>query len=463
MSSVDLPSAPTVGEALGPPLRAITLGMLALVSILAFEQLAVATAMPVVARALDGMRLYAAAFGSAMAAGVAGMALAGRWCDSAGPAPALWSGVAAFVLGMLGAGLAFDMSQLVLGRALQGFGGGLMSVALYVVVGQVYPRQLHPRIFAAFAAAWVVPAIVGPSLAGLIAQHLGWRWVFLSAAVLAVAAALLLRHGLRRLPPRVSRPPPLHGSVASRAGLWVAAAVAAAAGSLYAGGLGSGRGGLKMGCALLVIGILAPRLLPPGTLSGRRGLPAVIALRGLAAAAFFAGEVLIPLLLVTERGLSPTQAGLVLTSGALGWSAGSWFQGRDGRGRSQGARVRVLRTGMAAIAVGMLAVALVALPGVPLVLAGLAWTVAGVGIGVVYPTLSVLTLELAPAAEQGSASSALQLSDALMSAVGLALASVLLAALLSWSPTLAYLAGFGVAAAIALAGVGLASRAWPPG
>ncbi|MBI5254850.1 MAG: MFS transporter, partial [Burkholderiales bacterium] len=191
---------------LNPPFQATSLGMLALVSILAFEQLAVATVMPVVAQALGDASLYAAAFGVAMAAGILGMVLAGRWSDRAGPAPALWAGIGAFVLGVAVAGLAPNMALLVAGRAVQGLGGGLMSVALYVVVGQHYPARLHPRIFAAFAAAWVLPAVVGPALAGLIARELGWRWVFLSAAVLAVPAALLVWRGLGHGPARAARP-----------------------------------------------------------------------------------------------------------------------------------------------------------------------------------------------------------------------------------------------------------------
>jgi MFS family permease len=375
--------------------------------------------------------------------------------------PALRAGIAAFVLGVLVAGTAPGMAVLVAGRALQGFGAGLVSVALYVVVAQAYPSALHPRIFSAFAAAWVVPVIVGPALAALLAAQLGWRWVFLAAAVLVVPATLLLQHGLAQLPPHRAASAPLRVSIA-RPGPWVALACALSAGLLYAGAQTSAPGALLMALALIGIAFSAPRLLPSGSLSGKPGLPTVIALRGLAAAAFFAGEVLIPLLLISERGLSVLQAGLVLTVGALGWSAGSWFQGRRSMRRDDDTRVRTLRIGMAAITLGTLAVPAVLLPGVPVALAALAWTISGLGIGLVFPTLSVETLEFAPKDEQGAASAALQLSDGLMSAVGLAGASTLLALLLPWSTGGAYLAGFGTAAALALLGVALASRARPP-
>ncbi|MEE7548492.1 MFS transporter, partial [Xanthomonas sp. Kuri4-1] len=69
---------------LAPRYRAATVGMVALVSLGAFEALAVAAAMPTVARELDGLRLYALAFGGTLATSVVGMTLAGHWSDRAG-------------------------------------------------------------------------------------------------------------------------------------------------------------------------------------------------------------------------------------------------------------------------------------------------------------------------------------------------------------------------------------------
>jgi MFS family permease len=446
---------------LSPPFQAMTIGMLALISILAFEQLAVATVMPVVATALGDASLYAAAFGVALAAGIVGMVLAGRWSDRAGPAPALWAGIAAFVGGLAAAGMAQTMPALVLGRALQGLGGGLMGVALYVVVGQHYPSALHARIFAAFAAAWVLPAIVGPALAGLVERQFGWRWVFLSAVLLALPAAAMVWRGLaaQSRPIRPLQIQPQREPQAGRAGLASAVVAAVSAGLLYAGGQASVGHAALVAAALLGLALSAPRLLPRGTFVARRGLPAVIGLRGLAAAAFITAEVFIPLMLTRERGLAPVQAGLVLTIGALGWSAGSWLQGRDTRPRSDAGCVRLLRAGLAAITLGTLAVTLVLLPAVPLVVAVGGWAVTGLGMGLVFPTLSVLMLRFAPAPEQGAASSALQLSDSLVSAVGLALAGLLLAALQERSPPAAFAAGFGVAAGLSALGLLLAGRA----
>lgn len=452
---------------LDAPFASASIGMLALISILAFEQLAVATVMPGVAVALKGSNLYAAAFGAAVAAGIAGMVAAGHWCDRAGPAAPLTVGAMAFALGLVLAGVAPDMALLVLGRALQGGGGGLMSVALYVVVGRHYPSALHPRIFAAFAGAWVVPAIVGPALAGLIARHLGWRWVFLAAALLTVPALLLLRRGLAGLAPAGSLSKPtgaVSAATPARREIVASIATAISAALLYAGGQALDLRALLLALvALAGLAVFAPRLLPVGSLRAARGLPAVVALRGLVAANFFAAEVFLPLLLTTERGLSPVQAGLVLTVGALGWSAGSWFQGREGRARDDAACVRRLRMGLAMMGGGTLIVTPVLLPtlstAVAVTVAVVGWLIAGIGIGLVYPTLSVLALRFALPQQQGRASSALQLSDSLFSAVGLALASALLGAVQPHSPRAAFAAGLALAAALSLLGMAVASRA----
>ncbi|WP_433284089.1 MFS transporter [Micromonospora sp. CA-244673] len=434
-----------------PRLRAMTVGSVALVSLLAFESLAVGTAMPTVARTLDGLGLYALAFGGPFASGVIAMVASGIWCDARGPCPAMWHGVAWFVAGLVVAGAAPTMEVLVVGRVVQGFGSGLLSVALYVIVGQAYPEELRRRVFAAFAAAWVVPSLVGPALAGLIVEHLGWRWVFLAVPAVALPAVLLVQPGLRALGAAVPTRPPA-GALA-RIGWACGAGVSAAL--LHYGG--QQRGALAaglIGAALVGLLVCVPRLLPAGFLRAARGLPTVIGLRGLASAAFAGAEVVIPLMLSRERGFSPTAAGLVLTVGALSWSVGSWIQGRIAAPRSAATLPRV---GLACIAVGTAGVTLALLPAVPVALAVLAWAVAGLGMGLLYPSLSVLTLDLSAPAEQGRNSSALQLGDSLAAATVLALTGAVLAAGSAPGPA-SYATTLAVAAGCGLLGVLLAGR-----
>src|ERR1700744_3197505 len=135
---------------------AMSLGMCALILLTAFESLAVTTVMPIISRELDGRSLYALAFAAPLAVGVIGMVAAGNWSDRNGPVAALYVSAALFAGGLLIAGTAIDLPVLVVGRSVQGLGAGGATVGLYVVVARVYPPPLHPRVFAAFAAAWVV-------------------------------------------------------------------------------------------------------------------------------------------------------------------------------------------------------------------------------------------------------------------------------------------------------------------
>jgi MFS family permease len=314
------------------------------------------------------------------------------------------------------------MGMLVAGRLMQGLGAGAISVSLYVMVGRSYPEHLRPKVFAAFSAGWVVPSMVGPALSGLIVQHLGWRWVFLAVPLLAIPAALLLRPALARMQPRAVCADDGRGNVVR----WASGASLAAL-LLYFGGQQQGMPALLcIGVAMLALLFCVHRLLPAGTLILRRGLPSVIALRGIAAAAFFACEAYLPCCCSANAGSRP--AGPAPCSASVRW-AGSPVHGcratssvaghassccalaRDDDGRHRrNAGGAVQRDAAAGALVG--------------------WAVTGFGMGMIYASLSVLTLSLSAPHEQGANTSALQLSEALSVTTALAVSGALFAC--SW-------------------------------
>src|SRR3954467_14582628 len=173
--------------------------MVSLVFLAAFEALAVTTIMPTVSAELHARAWFSAAFSATLAASVVGMVAGGLWSDRTGPRLPLLASVAVFAGGLLLAGLAPGIELFVTARFLQGLGTGAMTVALYVVVARIYAPVDHPRIFGAFAAAWVIPSMVGPTVAGVVAEAVGWRWVFLGVVALAAVAAGVLRPALGAL------------------------------------------------------------------------------------------------------------------------------------------------------------------------------------------------------------------------------------------------------------------------
>jgi MFS family permease len=435
------------------PYRALTVGMVALMVLVAFEYLAVATAMPVVARELDGHALYGLAFSGAMAAGVIATVLGGRWSDVKGPIAPLWTGVATFAAGLVVAGLAPTMDVFVAGRFVQGFGGGILQVSLYVLVSRVYPAEVHPRIFSVFATAWVVPSMIGPAVTGFVVEGAGWRWVFIGVTILLLPATLLFGRGLISAP--MSEQPPLgaRSSIVRRLGWAVLVAVGAAL--MQYGGAARGAGLILLLVGLATLGAALPRLLPPGTLLAARGLPSVIALRGIVAGAAIGGEAFLPLMLTEERGLSLTMAGLTLTGGALSWSFGSWVVGRR-----RFDRVLVLRIGSVLVATGLALMGLTVFDVVPVAGAFAGEIVLGLGMGIVYPTLSVLILELSRPGEEGENSASLGVGESVYTVVAVAVTGAILAAL--GAEVFTYVLCFALTALMAATGALVAGRVGVP-
>ncbi|MEU1507783.1 MFS transporter [Kitasatospora sp. NPDC005748] len=404
--------------------RALTLGIVSVVLLLAFEATAVNTAMPVAARQLDGLPLYAFAFSGYFTTTLFALVVSGQWCDRRGPLRPLFTGIAVFGAGLVVAGAAPGMWVFVAGRAIQGLGGGLVIVALYVVVGRAYPERLRPSVFAAFSSAWVLPSIVGPVVSGAVTDHLGWRWVFLAVPVLILLPLAVMGPALRR---SEREQPVLKGAEFDRRRSRMAAMAALGAGLLQYAGQRLDLIGLLpafAGVALLVPAVLG--LLPTGTLRAARGLPTVILLRGVAAGAFFAAEAFIPLMMVTQRGLSPTLAGLTLTSGGLSWALGSWLQGRPG---AEPYREAMIRWGFLLTAVAIAGAALVLVPAVPAWVAAAAWGVGGIGMGLTVASVSVLMMKLSTPEDAGANSASLQMSDALGNVLLVGLSGVLFSAL----------------------------------
>ncbi|MFJ6652557.1 MFS transporter [Microbacterium sp. NPDC091313] len=439
-------AAPAIWRA---PYTWVTTGAISLVFLAALQSLAVTTVMPVVSADLDGAALYAAAFSATLAASVVGMVGAGAWSDRGGPLRPLTLSVALFVAGLIVAGAAPTMLVLVLGRLVQGLGVGGITVALYVVVARAYPADLHRRVFAAFSAAWVVPSLVGPFLSGAVAQYLHWRWVFLGVAVLAVAAFALLAPRL----PDMHRPPPATEALTRVLRRLLLAVVTT--GGLLAIGLVGEAGVLTapvVVAGVVLVAVASRPLLPRGTLRSARALPSVVLLRGVLAAAFFSAEVYVPLLFIEHHGFSPVWAGLALTLAAITWAIGSGAQG--GVGRAWPDRQTAVG-GATIVLVALVAVTAMAITGAPALWVIVFWAVGAVGMGLVYPRLSTLTLAYSSTLEQGANSAALSIADAIGASAAIAALGLVFTAV---PPAASFVAVFACAAAICAVALGPAAR-----
>lgn len=408
----------------------MTIAILAQITIFAFEAMAISTAMPVVAQDLDAVRSYGLAFSVMLTAQLLGIVLSGAWSDRPGPVAVLVGGHVLLAAGSLIAGLAISFPMLLIGRAVFGLGAGLNVVALYVVIGRAYPEAMRPRVFSWISAAWVLPSLTGPVIAGFLASTWSWRSVFLVVVPPIVVTLAIVLGQRKRI--QVGTVPTVLAVDRDRGRrvvqLGVAVAVAAGVMQVGAERLAPFDPVTSVLATVGLAGVVAvfPRLMPAGTLRLARGLPAVMASRFLLTAAFNGSITFVPLMLVAERGLSPTLSGLMLTVGAMGWSLGAAIQGHDVFAHRKPALVSA---GGGFVALGIALLAVVAALGLHEAVVGVGSALTGLGMGLAMASTSVLSLTLSAPEEHGRAASSLNLADVLGSVMGVAAAGAVFAAL----------------------------------
>ncbi|MFJ2780516.1 MFS transporter [Kitasatospora sp. NPDC087315] len=387
-----------------------------------FAALAVVPTLPMAARDLDGVSLFPVVAGCFVAASLLGGVLGGHWADRSGARRPLAAGMVLSVVTLLVSATSTSIWQLAAGRFVDGLAAGMVGVSVNTAIGQAYPEHLRPRMLALMSTSWIIPSLAGPPLAGLVSEWWSWRVVFYGLAVLSLLPTLALvvvlraRSSAEAVVPsddHPSRPPLLIAATLS---------VGAALGQYGVSGWDV-RHLLFVAVGLGLLVFFAPRLLPVGTWRAAQGLPTTVLLRGLASGTYFTVEAFAPLMLITERHTPAVVVGVAFTAAAVVWAGASWVQGRLLQDLP---RHRLVSVGavimMAAVALATAGT----LPGVPGLTAVAAMPVAAVGMGLLDPSLTVLSLSHSPAGRQGYASSAMQTNQNLGQIAVMALFSAVL-------------------------------------
>lgn len=407
--------------------RALAVGICTVVVAIAFESIAVATAMPVAARDLNGLDYYAWAFSTFVIGMLFATVVAGRLSDRIGPAKPLFVGMAIFAAGLVLAGTAEHMLQLIAGRLVQGLGSGVMNTASFVLIAHAFDARQRPRMFTYISTAWVLPAFVGPPISAWLTTTFSWHWVFFAVLPLVAFGAVVSTPTLLTLIKNFQPPEPRPDQT-KPAPLWAAGVVAVAAAAIQLAGqrLDLVAIGLFVaGLAGLLIAL--PRLMPPGFLRWSRGICAVIWVRALLPGAFFGSEAFLPLMLVEQRKVPLVVAGAMLTVGAIGWTTASWLQSQTWLPVR---RDRLITYGTLSVCLGI-AVAMVTalIPSLWFGVVGLGWLFAGFGMGLATASTGLAVMTLTPAAEQGRNGASLNVGDALGSGLFVGLSGSIFAAL----------------------------------
>jgi MFS family permease len=419
----------------------------------------VATIMPVVVGDIGGLAFFAWTatlyLAGALCSASAVPLLLSRW----GPRTAYRIGFGVFLSGSLVCSLAPSMAVMLVGRLLQGLGGGMLPALAYAIIRQIFPAALHARAIALVGSVWGVAALVGPSIGGLFAELGAWRAAFWIDIVIGLGLIAASERALPRAVGGIDRRP----FPGLRLGLLVTAAVSVGCGGAAARPpaaiLGTGGAIALFSLMLYVDAASRPRLLPGGAFNPRQPLGAVSATMGLLILAS-SPCTFIPYILRAGHGVAPVIGGYVNAAYALSWTVASLLTASAaaaGARKTIGAGPFFMLAGLALLAWAVPAGA------VPMVIAGQMLMGAGIGMG--WAHLGALLMAVAPPGERNVVGPFLTTAQTLAAAFGSAFAGMVanLAGLAdATSPAAAAAAGawlFGVSTIVPLAGCLAAWRA----
>jgi EmrB/QacA subfamily drug resistance transporter len=180
--------------------RSVISGILLAMFLAALNQTIVATALPTIGRDLDDFENLSWTVTAYLLTSTVVASLYGKLSDIHGRRAMMLAAIGIFVAGSAVCALAPSMLVLVLGRGLQGMGGGGIMPLAQVIVGDVSAPRERGRYQAYIGIVWVGAGVGGPVVGGFIAQHLSWPLIFWINVPLGIAAAYLTNAALKRLP-----------------------------------------------------------------------------------------------------------------------------------------------------------------------------------------------------------------------------------------------------------------------
>jgi MFS family permease len=401
------------------PTLAVLLGGVLLQSM---NVLMLTTVLPSIVGELGGVAMLSWPTTAFLASSIVAASCAGMLAAAVGARTAYCIGVTIFGLGALLCSLAPTMGWIVVGRLIQGFGGGLESAAAYVAVRATFPEAVWSRTIALMSTSWSMSVLLGPLVGGMFARYGHWRGAFVATA--AVAGTLAVS-AFFILPPRTSeRAIPATGLPAGRVGLICVAIAAMSSASIVESPLA------KAAVILFAIGALvvmlrldraaeAP-LLPSDAFSLNTPTGMGLWLALLLCITFSPLQIYVPIFLQHLRGLDPLAAGFTVASGSLGWTIASLVTA----GASGASPDRLMSTGPAIMGIGLMAIALL-LPSSVATLAVVPAIVAlGIGIGQCWPFVAHRIMSGAKTGDEVVAASSVPTVQQTGFALGAALAGV---------------------------------------
>lgn len=384
-----------------------------------------ATMLPSIVAEIGGQHLYAWNATLATLAAILSAALTGKLLRRTGARLGFGLSGLVFAAGCLLAALAWSMPVMLLGRVVQGAGGGMLFTLCYSMIVFVYPERLWSRAMALLSGTWGIMMLFGPAVGGVFAEFGSWRMGF---GVMLPVTALFVLITMRLLPhvagDRTQSDPIALGQLALLAGSVLTVSLGALAPTVIWAVCA------VLGSIFLMLVLMRRertgqlRLFPRG--AADPGTPLFLSMAVMALLIFCVNaEFFMPFFLQRLHGLSPLLAGYIAALVSIGWAGSEVYSARF-TGRKL---LRAVLAGPVLMLLSCLALGLAtpmsdsAGPALTLVLS-VALIGLGVGIGIGWPHLNTFILKFTDAGERDMAASALSTVQMFAVAFGTAVAGL---------------------------------------
>lgn len=409
----------------------------------ALENTIVGTAMPTVIATLGGIEIYSWVAIAYVLTSTVMTPIWGKMADLIGRRPAMFGGLALFILGSALSGAAHSMGQLIAFRALQGLGAGALFPVGMTIVADLMTLEKRTKTIALFSGMWGVASLLGPLAGGYLTEHLSWRWVFYINLPFGVLAAVMIWMNYTEQHARRTNISLDYAGTATLTAALVLLLLLVEQGSGWplTWVVGAGASCVALVVLFIYIERHSPEPLMPLELFRER-MVAVTTIHGVFAGMMLFGAMLyLPLFVQAVLGASPTAAGGILTPFILSWVVSSIVGGR--MILRIGYRPVVL-CGMSLMMLGALMLAYVSTATTRGYLAG-SVVLMGMGGGLTLASLMIGAQHAVPRAQLGVVTSTVQFSRNIGAALGIGL----MGAVLSWSLRYKLAGGTGELSALA--------------